>query len=87
MRRREFVGRLVGYTALLAALISGAAAQTPKRLVLLRDGPPPDNYLKAFIEELAKLGYEEHKNFEIEYRFSDRQDQLRAVLPTLKPGK
>jgi putative tryptophan/tyrosine transport system substrate-binding protein len=91
MRRREFI-RLLGGAAVAWPL--AARAQQPERI--RRVGvltPKPDlvdrNDVAAFTNEFQRLGWEEGRNFHLEYRaVSPNEDELRSAaadLVGLKP--
>ena len=74
MRRREFIGSLIG-TAVAWPLAASAQIKL-WRIGWLDPGPPPepgrpDDDLESFRKALSELGYVEHRNYVIESRFAD----------------
>jgi putative tryptophan/tyrosine transport system substrate-binding protein len=85
MRRREFI-TLLGSAA--AAWPRMARARQPERLAhigyLSLTSPPLNAYDDAFLTGLRDLGYVEGKNFHIEFRFTEgNQDRLPGLLTEL----
>jgi putative ABC transport system substrate-binding protein len=70
MRRREFITLLGGMVAWPIA----ARAQEPRRVGVLMNGvatdPPIQNYVRAFTDQLRKLGWIDGKNLHIEFRWN-----------------
>src|SRR5262249_53380163 len=71
LKRREFI-KLFGGAAI--AWASGAHAQEMRRvgaLLPFGDGDPAVNgWIKAFQDELQRLGWEQGRNIQIEYRLA-----------------
>jgi putative tryptophan/tyrosine transport system substrate-binding protein len=71
MKRREFITLLSGAAA---AWPLEARAQEPRRVGVLMNGVAADpvlqSYLRAFTEQLSKLGWIEGKNLHLDYRWS-----------------
>jgi putative tryptophan/tyrosine transport system substrate-binding protein len=85
MRRREFI-RLLGGAAV--AWPVAARAQQPKLPVIgvLSSGSPGafGHFVSAFREGLGEVGYFEHRNIGIEYRWAEGQvDQLPGLASEL----
>jgi putative ABC transport system substrate-binding protein len=75
MRRRQFIGHLVGWTAASLAPVMPMAAEL-RRIGFLtpRTQPGPqghDRFSEAFIRGLSGLGYAEGRNLAIEWRYAD----------------
>jgi putative ABC transport system substrate-binding protein len=74
MRRREFIGLLGGAAA---AWPYGARAQQPQDmrrvgslLALAENDPEPKAWVRAFEQELQRLGWERGRNIQLEHRFA-----------------
>src|SRR5687768_17236757 len=83
--KRDSVTSILVVIVLLAAAITAQAQQSRKmpRIGILRIGSPPDPLIGDFRDELSKLGYSESQNIAIEYRYTQRQEQLRDLAADL----
>src|SRR6266571_2815493 len=73
MRRRDLVA-LVAATLALGSVKALAQASTHRPLIALLLGGSQatvERWLVGFPEQLNALGYVEHRDYEIEYRFAD----------------
>jgi putative ABC transport system substrate-binding protein len=91
MRRREFVGLVGGVAAWpLAALAQQPGGRPLVGLLFTAIKPFYAGTIAAFSEGMRKLGYEEGRNIQYEYRFADgyldRLPDLAAELILLKPS-
>jgi putative tryptophan/tyrosine transport system substrate-binding protein len=88
MRRREFIGLLVGATTLWP-LASRSQKSVPRLGVLLYTNPKTDPNMESVREGLRDLGYTEGRTLAIEYRYAEgrpeRLSQLAAELAQSKP--
>jgi len=91
MRRRDLVA-LVAATLALGSVKALAQASTHRPLIALLLGGSQatvERWLGGFPEQLNALGYVEHRDYEIEYRFADgdlgRLPRLAAELALLHP--
>jgi putative ABC transport system substrate-binding protein len=81
MRRREFIS-LIGSAAAFWPL--GARAQElggQRRIGMLVGFDDPD--IKAFQQELGKLGWSEGRNIHIDYRYAPAGAQVQALAKEL----
>jgi putative ABC transport system substrate-binding protein len=82
MQRRQFLTLLGG----AAAWPLAARAQESRRVGLLMNGvatdPPLVNYVRAFTDQLRKLGWIEGKNLHIEYRWNAGDAALTRTYAT-----
>jgi putative ABC transport system substrate-binding protein len=87
MRRREFIALLGG----VAAWVSPARAQEPRRVVGFLGGASPDIFpdrLVAFVQGLKDTGFIEGNNISIEWRWADGQyDRLPSLAGELVARK
>lgn len=73
MRRRDFINVIAGSAALwpLAARAQQPATAVRRIAVLMNEeSPEAQSWLKAFRDELGKLGWQEGRNLKIEYRWA-----------------
>ena len=87
MRRRDFIGGLVGVAA--APLAAGGQQAAPHKIgVLVAGAPDPQPFWRIFREALADLGYVEGRNVVFEFRSAEgdrsRLNQLADDLVRLK---
>ncbi len=93
MRRRDFISFTAATLGLGWLGIIGALAQVPTHplIAVLLGGSQTtvERWLGGFPEELQTLGYVEHRDYEIKYRFADgdlgRLPTLATELAALKP--
>ena len=85
MKRREFITLLGGA---VAAWPTAVSAQPPDRIrrvgVLLGYDDPQ---IKAFWQELEKLGWSEGRNVHIEYRYAPAGAQVQTLAKELAAGQ
>lgn len=80
MRRREFLGLIVGATAGVPVQAFGQQADRVYRIGVLVTSPRTTDINVGFIDELNKLGFVEGKNLNIlEQGFNKSRDQFAAV--------
>ena len=91
MRRRDLVA-LVAATLALGSVKALAQASTHRPLIALLLGGSQatvERWLGGFAEEMNAVGYAEHRDYEIEYRYADgnlnRLTKLAAELALLHP--
>src|SRR6187200_1507878 len=80
MRRREFIG-LVGGAAAWPLTARAQRSDQVRRIGMLVAFDDPD--LKAFKQELARLGWSEGRNIHIEYRYAPAASQVRTLAKEL----
>ena len=83
MRRREFIGLVGGTAAAWPVVVRAQQAERMRRIGVLASlfGNDPEALalLKAFRDELQRLGWEQDRNLRIEYRLSGGDlDRLRT---------
>src|SRR5262249_61057871 len=82
MRRREFIGLILG-TAAGWPLIARGDQKTTKRVAVLapfnKNDPESQVNLAAFRQRLAELGWAEGRNVAIDYRFARGSAELIRV--------
>jgi putative ABC transport system substrate-binding protein len=78
MRRREFIGSLIG-TAVAWPLAASAQIKL-WRIGWLDPSVPSDEDLEPFRKGLTELGYVEHRNYVIESRFADTDGDRLPML-------
>jgi putative ABC transport system substrate-binding protein len=91
VKRRTFITLLGGATASSVAWLIAARAQQPARMrrigvltALAENDPEVKAWLRAFQEELQRLGWEQGRNIRIEYRPTGGDpDRLRAAAAEL----
>ena len=79
MKRRTFITLLGGAAAAWPLAAHAQQAQETRRvgaLLILRENDPEGKvWLRAFQEELQRLGWEQGRNIQIEYRFAGSEEQ------------
>src|SRR5713101_8118103 len=82
MRRRDFLG---AFGAAVAWPLAAHAQQAALPVIgfLSGAGKPSAAILNAFLKGLSELGYIEGSNVSIEYRTTERYDQLSALASDL----
>ena len=88
MRRRDFITGITGWAAGWPLAARGQQARQVRRIGILMPYPASDaesqSYVRAFRQELAKLGWSEGGNIQFDERWStDNMDVVRADAANL----
>src|SRR5262249_38530806 len=83
MRRRDVIGLLGGAAMLWPLKVRAQQAQEMRRvgaLLILRENDAEGKvWLRAFQEELQRLGWEQGRNLQIEYRFAGNDEHRMRI--------